>query len=155
CGQNSTTTCVQGSLLRLSLFSPIAKKGTSMNLSTLRWWRGKSVSKRLGDSRLQFRPSLEALERRDLPALTVVGAAAGGTPLITVRDETGKVVNAFNAFPASFRGGVNVAYGDITGDGLPEIVAAAGPGGGPQISIFDGKSFQLLASFFAFNPTFT
>ena len=32
---------------------------------------------------------------------------------------------------------------------------AAGPGGGPQVSIFDGLSLQMLNSFYAYAPGFT
>jgi hypothetical protein len=57
-------------------------------------------------------------------------------------------LQSFFAFPTSFNGGAYVASGDVNGDGLADIVAGAGPGGGPQVAIFDGSSGALLASFY-------
>ncbi|MFX8539108.1 VCBS repeat-containing protein, partial [Acinetobacter baumannii] len=66
---------------------------------------------------------------------------------------------SFYAFSPSFTGGVRVAVADVTGDGIPDIIAAAGPGGGPQVRVFDGVTFQPVAgplgSFYAMVSTFT
>lgn len=43
----------------------------------------------------------------------------------------------FLAYPSDFRGGVRTASGDVDGDGEDEIVTGAGPGGGPQVRVFD------------------
>jgi FG-GAP-like repeat len=54
---------------------------------------------------------------------------------------------------------VRVASCDMTGDGVPEIVTAAGPGGGPHVRVFDGETGAQLpgpwGSFFAYDPAFT
>jgi len=44
----------------------------------------------------------------------------------------GAVYGAYPGFP----GGVNVATGDLDGDGVDEIVTGAGPGGGPHVRVF-------------------
>jgi hypothetical protein len=65
----------------------------------------------------------------------------------------------FFAFTPSFTGGVRVAMGDVTGDGTPDIIAAAGPGGGPHVRVFDGVTgAQIpgpLGSFFAYDIRFS
>ena len=53
-----------------------------------------------------------------------------------------------------FGGGVSVAAADFNGDGSPDIVAGAGAGGGPRVSVLDGKTGQVLADFFAYEPSF-
>jgi len=52
-------------------------------------------------------------------------------------------------------GGVRVAIGDITGDGVPDIVTAPGIGGGPHVKVFDSVTFKLVGSYFAYDPKFT
>jgi hypothetical protein len=113
------------------------------------------------------RPTLESLEERVLPAIptvaapiAVAAAGSGAAPLVTVYDSaTGNPTLSFLAFDAAFTGGVRVAVGDVTGSGTPDIVTGAGPGGGPNIRVFDGRTGQPLpgplGSFMAFNSAFT
>jgi len=85
------------------------------------------------------------------------------------------VLSSFFAYvdPAGnfFGGGVNVAASDLGGDnasppsapgtrfGKAEIVTGVGFGGGPHVKVFDTHSnpvvAQQIASFFAFDPSFT
>lgn len=58
------------------------------------------------------------------------------------------------AFEPAFRGGVAVALGDVTGDGIPDAVVGAGAGGGPRVRVFDGATFATVADFFAYAPDF-
>jgi len=81
----------------------------------------------------------------------VTGAGAGGGPNVRVFDgKTGDERASILAFGNGFTGGVSVAVGDVDGDGFADIVAAAGPGGGPNVRVFGGSSFTLLSSTFAF-----
>lgn len=106
-------------------------------------------------------PRLESLESRDVPAFLtgaelVVGADADAPPVVRVLNaETGAQEAAFLAFDAAFSGGVRVATGDVNGDGYPDLVVGAGRGGGPQVKVYDGKTGDTLASFFAYDPSFT
>src|SRR5262249_40862064 len=68
---------------------------------------------------------------------------------------TGAVLLSFLAFDPTFRGGVRVALGDVNHDGTPDIIAAAGPGGGPHVRVFSGVDLHQLYGFFAYDPSFT
>jgi hypothetical protein len=91
-----------------------------------------------------------------LPNLIAVGADATGGPLVKLIDPaTGIEKLAFYAYDPSFTGGVRVALADFNGDGVPDIVTAAGPGGGPHVKVFDGATGAVLMSFFAYDASFT
>jgi photosystem II stability/assembly factor-like uncharacterized protein len=91
----------------------------------------------------------------------ITGADAGGGPHVKVFDGaalmSGQVVvlKSFFAYSASFHGGVRVASADVNGDGIADIITAAGPGGGPHVEVFDGATGQLIRSYFAYASTFT
>lgn len=59
----------------------------------------------------------------------------------------------FFAYDSTFRGGVNVAMGDLDGDGRAEIITGPGAGGSPEIKVFNAKTLSLKADFFAFSAT--
>jgi uncharacterized protein (TIGR03118 family) len=88
--------------------------------------------------------------------LTAVGEGAGGEPLVKVFNSlTNTLRFQFDAYDASFTGGVRVATGDVNGDGVPDIITGAGAGGGPHVKVFDGRTGSLLQSFFAYDTGFT
>jgi len=109
----------------------------------------------------RIRLGVERLESRDVPAFftgaeVVVGADAAGPPVVQLIDPSTQVVQSeFLAFDPTFYGGVRVAVGDVTGDGYPDLVVAAGRGGGPQVNVYDGRTGAVLASFFAYDPGFS
>jgi hypothetical protein len=84
-----------------------------------------------------------------------VGAEAGNGPLVKVYDTaTGQVKHQFLAYDAAFRGGVRVATGDVTGDGVDDVITAPGYGGGPLVKVFDGQTGTELRRFMAYHHTF-
>ena len=104
----------------------------------------------------------------NVSTLYAVGAGPGGGPLVRVFDrQTNAAVASFFAFDPAFRGGVTVAVGDVTGDGVPDVVAAAGDGGHARVIVIDGTKLArvgadgqidpsaVVASFFAFEVGFT
>jgi hypothetical protein len=85
----------------------------------------------------------------------IAGAGFGGGPAIAILDsQTGEVLQAFFAFDPAFTGGVFVAVQDVNGDGILDIIAGAGPGGGPEVRIFDGNGLTVLRSFYAYAEDF-
>src|SRR5262245_45251572 len=86
----------------------------------------------------------------------VVGLGGGSAPLVQVFDATTDArLESFLSFDVNFTGGVRVATADVNGDGVPDLIAGAGPGGAPHVEVFDGATASLIQSFFAFNPQFT
>jgi hypothetical protein len=88
--------------------------------------------------------------------LVATGPDQGGGPEVKVYDvATGARRLDFFAYDPAFRGGVRVAVADVTGDGVPDIITAPGPGGGPDIRVFDGVSGQLVREFMAYDAGFS
>lgn len=84
----------------------------------------------------------------------VTGAGAGGGSHVALFDSDGTSLGLdFFAYNPFFNGGVDVAAGDIDGDGIDEIITAAGAGGGPHIKIYK-VSGEIVGSFFAYDPRF-
>jgi FtsP/CotA-like multicopper oxidase with cupredoxin domain len=87
----------------------------------------------------------------------IVGAGPGGGPRVIVYNGATNFTTQlfdFFAFSTEFSGGVDVAGGDFNADGFADIVVGAGPGGGPQVNIFDGRTGNVLTQFFAYDQSF-
>jgi hypothetical protein len=65
----------------------------------------------------------------------------------------GTPLASFPAFDERFRGGVNVAAGDVDGDGHKDVIAAMGSGG-PDVRVFSGLDQTLILELAAYDPTF-
>jgi hypothetical protein len=92
-------------------------------------------------------------------AAPVLAFASGGGVPAQVRIFNSALDELFRLFPYdNFQGGVSVALGDVTGDGVPDVITAAGAGGGPHVKVFDGLTGQQLnhavGNFFAYDPQF-
>lgn len=86
----------------------------------------------------------------------VTGAGAGCSPQVRVFDQLGKAkfTNGFYAYEPNVKTGVFVAVGDLDGDGVGEIVTGNGPGGGPQVRVFNRFGTPTIGGFFAYDKNF-
>jgi len=84
----------------------------------------------------------------------ITAPGPGGGPHIRIFDNHANVRGQFFAYDKNFRGGVNIAAGDIDKDGLDEIITGAGPGGTPHVRVFETDG-RLISSFLAYENDFT
>jgi len=83
----------------------------------------------------------------------IAGAGTNALPQIKTFTAQGKLLNTFLAYEKGFKGGVNVAAGDIDGKGKDEIITSKGPGGEPLVKIFSGQGKTLNFGFYVFDRT--
>ncbi len=94
----------------------------------------------------------------------IVTADVGGGPRVRVLDgkSGATLADFFGIEDINFRGGARAGVGDINGDGVGDLIIAAGHGGGPRVAVFDGARLfepvapgelpvKLIDDFFAFN----
>lgn len=92
-------------------------------------------------------------DNRDGGAEIITGAGPGGGPHVRVFDSQLKVTHDFDAFDPGFQGGVRVAVGDVTGDGVAELIVGTGPGGG-ELKFYDGGSGRNIGALDPFGSDF-
>ncbi|MFL5327526.1 MAG: FG-GAP repeat protein [Gemmataceae bacterium] len=90
-----------------------------------------------------------------IPNDAIVNGVAAGPDYL---QQHGTLLATFSPFPG-FGGGTHVAVGDVTGDGIDDVVCGAGSGGGPHVKIYDGRSLLdgrvvQIRDFFAFDNSF-
>lgn len=111
---------------------------------------------RLGAGRINIKSAVKMLLGEEVSSFSVLlnpyilsGSEEGSSPEVKIFSTNGQEVRRFMAYHPNFKGGVEVVSADIDGDGYPEIITGAGPGGGPHVRIFryDGKP---IGGFFAF-----
>ncbi|MFC1687977.1 FG-GAP repeat domain-containing protein, partial [Patescibacteria group bacterium] len=89
----------------------------------------------------------------DGKAEIIVAPKAGAAPQVRVFDGDGNVLTQGFVYNTTFRGGVELAVGDVDGDGIPEIVAAPESNGGPEVVIMDGENANIDNRFDAYAST--
>jgi hypothetical protein len=90
------------------------------------------------------------------PVLMATGADFGHAPEVKVfNPTTGAVKFDFMAYDPRFLGGVRVTMADVNGDGIPDIITAPGPTGGPDVRVFDGVTGKKIKDFMAYSAFFT
>lgn len=83
----------------------------------------------------------------------ITGAGVGHSPLVRIFERDGTLVREFLVGREGFRGGIDVAGGNVTGDGADEIIASFGPGGGPYVKIFNSRTGQTLRTMTAYSTS--
>ncbi|HVS70613.1 MAG TPA: FG-GAP-like repeat-containing protein [Phycisphaerae bacterium] len=87
--------------------------------------------------------------------LIAEGSAPGQPSSANVVDATSNSpVGGVIPFGLSYRGGVNVALGDVDGDGVPDLIVSTKAGGAPLVEVFNILTSQMTRAFYAFNPSF-
>jgi hypothetical protein len=67
---------------------------------------------------------------------------------------TGNKIQDFSPFPG-FTGGLFVSTGDLSGDGIPDIVVTPDDGGGPRVTVYRTSDYTVIANFFGIgDPSF-
>ena len=107
---------------------------------------------------IQSISSAAAAKSQNPNKLFAVSTDSGGGPIVKISFADGSGFSFF-AYDTSFTGGVRTAIGDVNGDGVADLITAAGPGGGPHVIIWTitpGVPYATVQSgFFAFEPGFT
>ncbi len=82
----------------------------------------------------------------------VVVAGTGAAPEVRIFDTSGNLKKKFTAFKKTLKHGLNLAVGDVNGDGKAEIIVSLKTGGSTEVRIYDGNG-KLLKKFTAFSKT--
>ncbi len=96
-----------------------------------------------------------ALNRQRLIA---TGPEAGFAPIVKAFDaRTGAAITylqSLQPYESSFTGGVRVAVGDVTGDGIDDIVTVPASGGSARLVVYSGRTGETVLDQIVFDPTF-
>lgn len=85
----------------------------------------------------------------------IVAPGPGGGPHIKIFGSDGSYLSGFFAYDKQYNKGVNVASGDLDGDGKDEIIVATRFGATPHVRVFDGTgSPKFTWGFFAYQQNF-
>ncbi|MFC1687853.1 FG-GAP-like repeat-containing protein [Patescibacteria group bacterium] len=84
----------------------------------------------------------------------VTSQGSGGEPIVKIFNGDGKIIHeGFSVLDGAFSGGLNLACGDINGDGLSEIIVTAKQGGGPHVVAYNANG-HVVANFMAYGSEF-
>lgn len=112
-----------------------------------------------GSEMLPYGPTIQTLPSIDVGSFSsgngkqiVIGTGVGYAPHVRVLEQNGDELAGFYAYKPDFTGGINVAAGDVDGDGIDEIITGTVTGA-PHVRALktDGRE---VASFYAYSPTF-
>ena len=85
----------------------------------------------------------------------LVAPSGAFAPVVDFFDgQTGTAFNRLFPLGQQHQGGINVAVGDVNGDGSDDLVAAASGNAGPRVVAINTVSQQAIVDFLAFDPAF-
>lgn len=87
----------------------------------------------------------------------ITAPQAGATPYLKVFSLAGELLNpGWFAFAEDFRGGVNLATGDLTGDGVVDLIVAQASSGQAWVKAYDLTDTEprVITEFLAYPETF-
>lgn len=103
-----------------------------------------TVSSTTFDPDLANNVSTATIAVRPSGVITGTDFGCDSGPIVRVVDPRDGTLRAeFYAYEPGFRGGVRVYGADITGDGIPEILTAPGPGRPGEVRVFDRNGTPL------------
>lgn len=77
----------------------------------------------------------------------IVGTGSGVPAQVKVYSRAGnRLLEDLAPFGATFKGGVSVAAGDLTGDGKADLIVGTGPGARAQVRVYTGATSSVLES---------
>ncbi len=92
-------------------------------------------------------------EPLSLASRFAVASNVGETSAVNVYEsQTNALLTTITPFGREFTQGVNVAVGDVTGDGIDDLVIAAAAGRA-RVQVYDGNGFVKISEFDAFSAT--
>ena len=106
----------------------------------------------MGETRFNATADLNADGVNDI--VNVPGPGAGPNLKVISGKNLVTVLKSIYVFQAGFTGGLNVATGDVNGDGVKDIIVAADAGASPHVKVFSGKDYSVIKSFYAFAAGF-
>ena len=80
----------------------------------------------------------------------IVSPTSGSIPQVGIYNRQGELQRSFLAFPSDYRGGVEIAVGDIDRNGLIEVYIVPQQAGGPQVRLFNSLG-DVIGGLFAFD----
>jgi surface-anchored protein len=85
------------------------------------------------------------MTRDGRPELVVTPDEGGGPRVVAFRGgDFAPLVSFFAIDDPAFRGGARAALGDVSGDGVADLIVSAGFGGGPRVALWDGAGLGRL-----------
>ncbi len=110
--------------------------------------------KKLGKGSLNIGAALDAANKYYNQTIKIVLAPqANLSPEILIMNDKGNLLSSFLAYDKKFKGGVNIATGDLDNNGSYEIVTAPMSKGGPHVRVFSNQG-SLINEFFAYDTKY-